>query len=110
MNQLSFLLMGAPAAEGGGFDFTQLVPFLLIIVVIYFFMIRPQTKKAKEQKEFRENIKRGDFVVTIGGVHGKIADIRENTFIIDAGQNVRLTIDKAAVSMESSKGKNEVQS
>lgn len=79
-----------------------LLPIILIIVVFYFFMIRPQLKKAKDQKKFRENIKVGDKVVTIGGIHAKIAEIQDTTFMITVEGGVKLKIEKNAVSMDSS--------
>lgn len=78
------------------------IPLILIIVVFYFFMIRPQLKKAKDQKKFRENIKVGDKVVTIGGIHAKISEIQDTTFIITVEGGVKLKIEKNAVSMDSS--------
>lgn len=80
----------------------QFLPLVLIIVVFYFFMIRPQLKKTKEQKKFRENIKVGDKIVTIGGIHGKIADIGETTFMITVEGGVKLKIEKNAISMDAS--------
>lgn len=80
----------------------QFFPIVLIIVVFYFFMIRPQLKKAKEQKKFRENIKVGDKIVTIGGIHGKISEIHDTTLMITVEGGVRLKIEKNAVSMDSS--------
>jgi preprotein translocase subunit YajC len=74
----------------------------LVMVVIYFFMLRPQMKKAKDEKKFREELKKGDRIVTIGGIHGKINEIREDSFIIEVEGNNRLKIDKSAVSMTSS--------
>jgi preprotein translocase subunit YajC len=78
------------------------LPIILIIVVFYFFMIRPQLKKAKDQKKFRENIKVGDKVVTIGGIHAKISEVQDTTFIITVEGGVKLKIEKNAVSMDSS--------
>ncbi|MBA3970916.1 MAG: preprotein translocase subunit YajC [Bacteroidetes bacterium] len=78
------------------------IPLILIIVVFYFFMIRPQLKKSKDQKKFRENIKVGDKIVTIGGIHGKIADVQETTFMITVEGGVKLKIEKSAVSMDNS--------
>jgi preprotein translocase subunit YajC len=75
---------------------------VLLIVVFYFFMIRPQLKKTKEQKKFRENIKVGDKIVTIGGIHGKIADIGDTTFMIIVEGGVKLKIERSAISMDSS--------
>jgi preprotein translocase subunit YajC len=64
-------------------------------------MIRPQSKKAKQAKLFKEEIKRGDKIVTIGGIIGKIYDVKENEFIIEVGDGIKLNIMKDAVSMES---------
>ncbi|MGZ4035202.1 MAG: preprotein translocase subunit YajC, partial [Bacteroidia bacterium] len=71
-------------------------PIILIIIVFYFFMIRPQLKKSKEQKKFRENIKVGDKIVTIGGIHGKISDVQDTTFMITVEGGVKLKIEKSA--------------
>ncbi len=81
---------------------SQFIPLVLIIVVFYFFMIRPQLKKTKEQKKFRENIKVGDKIVTIGGIHGKISDVQDTTFMITVEGGVKFKIEKNAVSMDSS--------
>lgn len=70
---------------------------LLILVVFYFFMIRPQMKKQKELKKFREGLKVGDKVVTIGGIHGKILEVAESTILI-ATEGGKLRMDKSAVS------------
>ncbi|MGZ4074080.1 MAG: preprotein translocase subunit YajC, partial [Bacteroidia bacterium] len=72
-------------------------PIILIIIVFYFFMIRPQLKKSKEQKKFRENIKVGDKIVTIGGIHGKISDVQDTTFMITVEGGVKLKIEKSAI-------------
>ncbi len=93
------LLMTGGGQAGGIQGF---IPIILIIVVFYFFMIRPQMKKAKEQKKFREKIQVGDKVVTIGGIHAKIAEIGDTTFIISVEGGVKLKIEKSAVSMDSS--------
>jgi len=88
----------APAdGEGGIMSF---LPLILIIIVFYFFMIRPQLKKQKEQKQFRESLANGDKVVTIGGIHGKIAELKENTVVIDLGNNQRITVEKSAISSD----------
>jgi len=99
MNPTSILLMTGGGAAGG---LGQFIPLILIIVVFYFFMIRPQMKKSKDQKKFRENIAKGDKIVTIGGIHGKIVDIQDTTFIIEVEGGHKLKIEKSAVSMDSS--------
>lgn len=97
---MNVLLM---APTPGGNPLTQLLPILLIGVVFYFFMIRPQTKRMKEQKNFINEVKKGDRVVTTGGIHGKISEVGENYFFIEVDNNVRIKIDKSAISMEASK-------
>lgn len=92
-------LLMAGGGQGGGI--ASFLPMILIIVVFYFFMIRPQLKKSKDQKKFRENIKVGDKIITIGGLHGRIAEIGETTFIITVEAGVKLKIEKSAISMDS---------
>lgn len=75
----------------------QMVMLVLILVVFYFFMIRPQMKKQKELKKFRESMGVGDKVVTIGGIHGKILEVAESTILI-ATEGGKLRLDKSAVS------------
>jgi preprotein translocase subunit YajC len=72
----------------------------LMIVVFYFFMIRPQQKKQKELKKFRENLAPGDKVVTIGGVHGKILEINDNTVLINS-EGSKIRFEKSAISQSS---------
>jgi preprotein translocase subunit YajC len=90
----TLFIMLAGNANGATVQFLMLG---LIIVVFYFFMIRPQVKRQKELKNFRESLKRGDKVITTGGIYGRIAEINEQTIIIEVEDKVRLKIDKAAV-------------
>lgn len=76
----------------------------LIIVVFYFFMIRPQQQKAKDQKKFVGELKVGDKVVTIGGAHGRIAELDDDTVVLEFERGARIRYSKSAVSMENSKG------
>ncbi len=71
----------------------------LIIVVFYLFFIRPQMKKSKDERKFRESLKKGDKVVTIGGIHGKIAEIKDTTIILETEGQGRLKVERSAVSM-----------
>jgi len=73
------------------------LPLLLIILVFYFFMIRPQMKRQKELNNFRSNLKRGDSVLTTGGIYGKVFDIKEQYIVIEIDNNVKLRVDKAAI-------------
>ena len=74
----------------------QIIMLVLIVVVFYFFMIRPQMKKQKETKKFRENMKKGDKVVTIGGIQGKIVEIQDATIVLDS-EGSKLRFDKSAI-------------
>jgi preprotein translocase subunit YajC len=90
-----------PDGQGAGGGMMQsLLFFGLIIVVFYFFMIRPQMRKNKKIQTYREALKKGDNIVTIGGLHGKIVDIKETAFIIEVEDGSRLKIEKAAVALD----------
>ena len=99
MTLLNILLQAAPS--GGGMQ--QLIVILLIIVIFYFFMIRPQMRKAKLEKEFRQTIKKGDKIITIGGIHGKVLDITDTTMLIEIDTNVKVRIERTAISVEATK-------
>tara|TARA_B100001540_G_C15798637_1_gene638858 strand:+ start:431 stop:730 length:300 start_codon:yes stop_codon:yes gene_type:complete len=84
-------------ASGSGMS--SLIMFAMIFVVMYFFMIRPQIRKQKKENAYRLSLKKGDSVVTIGGIHGKIIDIKKDTFIIEVHGGSQLKIEKSGVSM-----------
>lgn len=100
MNLLSVLLLGGTGGESN--PTTSIIFLVLIFGVFWLFMIRPQMKKQKDQQKFREAIGKGDKIITIGGVHGKILEVQDTTFIIEVEGNNRLKIEKTAVSMEAS--------
>ena len=102
-------LLMAPQAGADQNPIMSFLPLILIAVVFYFFMIRPQTKKMKDQKNFIENIKKGDKIVTVGGIHGKIAEINDDTFIMEVEGGVRMKIDRVSVSLEASKRLNDTK-
>ncbi|GGH00740.1 MULTISPECIES: preprotein translocase subunit YajC [Pedobacter] len=87
----------------GGFDPRQLIMFGLIALVFYFFMIRPQLKKAKDHKKLIGELKKGDKVVTTAGIHGRIADMNDTTFLIEVEGGVKIRFDKSAVSLDATK-------
>ncbi len=89
---------------------SQFLPMLLIIVVFYFFMIRPQMKKAKDHKKFVEEIKKGDKVITTSGIHGKIVDLNDTTFLIEVESGTKIRFEKSSVSLEASKALNQPES
>ena len=80
---------------------TQFAPFLLMFVVIYFFMIRPQQKRAKQEKEFESALKVGDKIITKSGLHGKVAELAEGTVVIETMAG-KLKMERSAISMEMS--------
>jgi preprotein translocase subunit YajC len=80
---------------------TQFAPFLLMFVVIYFFMIRPQQKRAKNEKEFESALKVGDKIITKSGLHGKVAEVSETTVVIETMAG-KLKMERSAISMEMS--------
>ncbi|UKJ06438.1 preprotein translocase subunit YajC [Solitalea lacus] len=88
---------------GGTNSISSIIMMVLIAVVFYFFMIRPQTKKMKDQKKFIEELKKGDKVITVGGIHGKISEVGNEYFMIEVDHNVRLKVQKTAISLDNSK-------
>ena len=70
----------------------------LIFVVFWLFFIRPQNKKQKEEQKFREALQKGDDVVTIGGIHGKVVEVKETTVLVSVDSNVKIEVEKSAIS------------
>ena len=90
-----------PEGEDGG-GIMSFLPLILIVLVFYLFFIRPQMKKSKDQKKFRASLQKGAKVVTIGGIHGKILEIKDDAVILDVGNQVRMIFDKSAIALDSS--------
>ena len=97
---INFILLLLPGGEAGGSSTSFFLMMLLMIVVFYFFMIRPQMRKSKEQKKFRESLTKGSKIVTIGGIHGKILEVRDTTLIIETEGQGRLKIEKSAAAAD----------
>lgn len=98
---MKMMLLMAGGQQGGGPDMSFLLMMGALLLVMYFFMIRPQSKKAKEQKNFIDELKKGDKVVTIGGIHGKILKVDEGSFLVEVDTNTKLRLEKSSVSVES---------
>jgi preprotein translocase subunit YajC len=103
MNEfVQFLLMATPpqGAEGaaGGNALMTFLPFVAIIAIFYFLIIRPQNKKQKETQKMLAALKKGDKIVTIGGVHGTIQTVREQTVIVKVDENTKMEFNRSAVS------------
>jgi preprotein translocase subunit YajC len=90
--------------QAGGASLQSMLPFLLMFVVIYFFMIRPQMKRAKNEKKFQSSIGKGSKIVTSSGIHGKIVDVidSDNTVVVETGAG-KIKFERSAISMELSK-------
>jgi len=85
--------------QASGSGMSSLIMFAMIFAVMYFFMIRPQIKKQKQENQYRESLKKGDKIITVGGLHAKVVDVKEETLIIDVYGGTTLKIEKSAVSM-----------
>lgn len=100
MNYLNILLLAPQNGEQSG-GLMSYLPLVLIMVVFYFFLIRPQMKKAKEQRKFREALKKGDKVITIGGIHGKISEVKDTTILLEIEGGNKLMVEKSAIISDS---------
>lgn len=96
MNNLFILLQAEQQPQQGG-GFMMWLPLLLIVVVFWLFFIRPQSKKAKEEQKFRDGLQKGDKVVTIGGFHGKVTEVKETTVMISLAPNMEVEVEKTAL-------------
>ncbi len=90
-------------ASTGGTNYTQFIMLAGMIAIFYFFFIRPQQKKQKDQKKFIEAVQKGDQVVTLGGIHGKVVSVDETTITLDIDRGNKLLVEKSSISLESSK-------
>src|SRR6202000_2846362 len=102
---IATVLLQAGAAGGLG-GLGSFLPLILIVVVFYFFMIRPQVKKQKDQKKYVEELKKGDRVITHAGIHGRIADINDTTFLLETEGGHKIRHEKSAISLDASKALN----
>lgn len=104
MTNFAFLyLMGQPAggAAGQSNALITFLPLLLVFVVFYFFMIRPQMKKQKEMTNYRNSLKKGDKVITTGGIYGRISEVKDNYVMMEVGGDLKLKVDKSALLKDS---------
>lgn len=105
MDILNMFLLVSSSAESGakkGSSWSGLLLILVLLVLFWLFFIRPQNKKNKEQQKFRENLKKGDKIVTIGGIHGKIDEVKGTTVIVSIDANVKMEFEKSAIIPDSS--------
>ena len=95
MNMMT-ILQAAPATQAGS-QWSMWIMLALIFVVMWFFMIRPQRKQQKELQNFRDSLKKGDKVVTIGGIYGTVCEIKEGSVLIEVDNNVKIRVSKQAL-------------
>ena len=93
----TILQAAAPAAGQAGGGWQMWIMLALIFVVMWFFMIRPQRKQQKELQNFRDSLKKGDKVVTIGGIYGTVAEIKEDSVLMEVDSNVKIRVSKQAL-------------
>lgn len=96
---MHFIFLQTPSSSNLSFWITMLG----IMVIFYFFMVRPQQRKQKEQRKFIEEVAKGDDVVTIGGLHGKVQSVEEETITILVDKGIKLVFDKSSISVDSSR-------
>lgn len=96
---MEFLIAMAPSGGegGGGSMVSTLVMFAAIFAIFYFMIIRPQQKRAKQREQMLSEVKKGDKIVTSGGIHGTVAGLDEKTVLIDVGNNVKIKVERSAV-------------
>lgn len=97
MNLLITLLQEGGGEQGGGL--MTILMYGAIIVIMYVFMLRPQIKRSKEAKKFRESLEKGDKVITAGGIHGKVLEINENTVLISTEGAGKLRVEKNSINL-----------
>jgi preprotein translocase subunit YajC len=90
-------LQAAAGAGTAGFDYSGIIMIVALFAIFYFLMIRPQQKKQKEIRKFREGLQKGDNIITAGGIYGKIKEVKDTTFLISVSDNTTLRIDKGSV-------------
>jgi len=93
--------------QSQGFDPSQLIMIGGMIVIFYFFFIRPQQKKQKDQKNFINEVKKGDKIITMGGIHGKVHAVEDSIIVMELDKGFKITLEKSSISLEATKRINE---
>lgn len=97
MNTLFILQAQASGQTQGGAGWSFWIMIILMFVIMYFFMIRPQRKQQKELEKFRSELKKGDKVITAGGIYGTVAEIEERTILLKVDGDVKIRVDKSSI-------------
>lgn len=94
---LNFILLQAEAQPQGASGLMNIGLIVVLVLVFYFFMIRPQSKRQKEIRKFREGVQKGDSVVTAGGIYGRVKAVNDTTFLLEVASGVTIKVDKNSV-------------
>ena len=97
LSMITLLQAQGQAGQAGGGGLTMLLMLALIFVVMWLFMIRPQQKRQKQLNEFRNNLSKGDKVVTVGGIYGTIVEVNDNKVLLEIDKDVKIKVDKASL-------------
>ncbi len=97
IEQVIFLMQPAGGGDGGGGLTSTLVMFGLIFLIFYFMIIRPQQKRQKERQKMLDAIKKGDKIVTAGGIHGTVIGVEDKTVLVQIADNVKVKVDRGSV-------------
>ena len=97
MNYFNYILMAAPAEGSQGNPLITFLPLIAVMVIFWLFMIRPQAKRQKELRIFRDSLQKGDKVITTGGIYGKVVSVKDQIIVLQVDENTNLTVDKASV-------------
>lgn len=95
---------GAAAGAGSADSFMGLIPLVVVFIIFYFLLMRPQIKRAKEHKKLTESVNKGDEVSTSGGILGKVVDVNENFVIMEVADNVQVKVQRQAIATLLPKG------
>jgi preprotein translocase subunit YajC len=97
MNYFNYFLMAQPTDGGDANPLGMFLPLIAILVIFWLFMIRPQAKKQKELRKFRESLQKGDKVITTGGIYGKVTSLKDNAVVLQVDEDTKLTVDKNSI-------------
>jgi preprotein translocase subunit YajC len=97
MNIVYAMGQGGAGAPGGSGGFASFIPLILMFVIFYFLLIRPQQKKTKEHRQMIDNLKTGDRIITSGGLHGRITGVSESALTVEIAEKVRVKVNRASV-------------
>jgi preprotein translocase subunit YajC len=97
MQDIIFALSGAGSGEGGPSLWTSFIPILFIFVIFYFLLIRPQQKKQKQHQEMISAVKKGDRIITNGGIYGTVADVKEHVIVLKIAEEVKIELVRSSI-------------